>query len=230
MAGIADKRRGLGQAEVLALIASAGVALTSDTPEPLGSAAVGVATTAARADHVHAHGTYASGNLHTEYQQESAKGAADGYAALDGASQVPASQAPAKAVYASGGGQALAPSDIGARAAGFTEYQLAGTLPSFGTLITVPTDRTLGRLLFGSIEIKNSASNEARVDIEVETGVGTGSYTLAVRKQLPSAGTVRSSIDAYVCFIPAGRRYRFIRAALGGGATEAITQYNYMDL
>lgn len=38
--------------------------LSSTTPEDVGSAAVGAATTAARADHVHAHGDQAGGSLH----------------------------------------------------------------------------------------------------------------------------------------------------------------------
>ena len=46
------------------------------------------------------------------------KGAVSGYAPLDVSQQVPAANAPAKAVYSTGGGQALAPGDIGADAAG----------------------------------------------------------------------------------------------------------------
>ena len=43
-------------------------------------------------------------------------GSASTLAALDSSAQVPALNAPAKAVYASGGGQALAVTDIGAQA------------------------------------------------------------------------------------------------------------------
>jgi hypothetical protein len=47
-------------------IAASAAALTATTPSPLGTAAVGVATTAARADHVHAHGNLAGGSLHAD--------------------------------------------------------------------------------------------------------------------------------------------------------------------
>lgn len=54
MGGIADKRRGLSEAEVLSLIGSYGLALATGAPANLaGSASPGVGTTAARADHVH---------------------------------------------------------------------------------------------------------------------------------------------------------------------------------
>lgn len=112
MGGIADKRRGLSAAEVLSLISSDGLALTSATPAGVGAAGVvGTGTTAARSDHVHAHGVFTA-DYHTNYQQESEKGQAEGYASLDISSQVPAGQAPAKAVYSTGGGQALSPGDI----------------------------------------------------------------------------------------------------------------------
>lgn len=45
-------------------IAAGAIAATSTTPSPVGTAAVGVATTAARADHVHAHGNQLGGALH----------------------------------------------------------------------------------------------------------------------------------------------------------------------
>lgn len=45
-------------------IAAGAIAATSTTPSPVGAAAVGVATTAARADHVHAHGNQTGGALH----------------------------------------------------------------------------------------------------------------------------------------------------------------------
>lgn len=45
-------------------IAAGAIAATSTTPSAVGAAAVGVATTAARADHVHAHGNQLGGSLH----------------------------------------------------------------------------------------------------------------------------------------------------------------------
>lgn len=63
-------------------------------PAPLGTAVDGTSVYAARRDHVHAHGTIASGDLHTEYQKESEKGAANGYASLDSGGKVPTAQLP----------------------------------------------------------------------------------------------------------------------------------------
>lgn len=45
-------------------ISSGAAALTSSSPADVGASAVGVAGTAARADHVHAHGNQAGGSLH----------------------------------------------------------------------------------------------------------------------------------------------------------------------
>lgn len=45
--------------------ATAGPSLASTTPAAVGTAAVGVGTTAARADHVHAHGSQPGGSLHS---------------------------------------------------------------------------------------------------------------------------------------------------------------------
>lgn len=50
------------------------VALSSTTPAAVGSAAVGVGTTAARADHVHAHGNQAGGSLHPDAVAAGASG------------------------------------------------------------------------------------------------------------------------------------------------------------
>lgn len=69
--------------------AGSGVALTSSvTPSAIGTAAIGSAETAARADHVHAHGTQAGGSLHAE-ATTSAAGfmSADDKTKLDGVSE-----------------------------------------------------------------------------------------------------------------------------------------------
>jgi len=49
--------------QLLSLV-PAGIALSSTTPAPLGTAAVGSGTTAARSNHVHAHGDQLGGTLH----------------------------------------------------------------------------------------------------------------------------------------------------------------------
>jgi hypothetical protein len=51
-----------------------GAALGSASPQPVGTAAVGVATSASREDHVHAHGNQAGGSLHAQ-----ASGSVDGF-------------------------------------------------------------------------------------------------------------------------------------------------------
>lgn len=114
MSSHAQARRGLSADEVDTRIDAA----LSDT-DPLdivapGSADEGTSGEAARVDHVHEHPIFASGDLHTEYQEEDEKGAAGGYCGLDGSQEVSATNAPAKAVYATGGAKALLPSDIGA--------------------------------------------------------------------------------------------------------------------
>lgn len=64
-----------------------------DTPEPTGdSGAVGVDETLARSDHTHAHGTHSTGDLHPEYQKESEKAVANGYASLGSTALVPMAQ------------------------------------------------------------------------------------------------------------------------------------------
>lgn len=59
-----------------------------------------------------------TGNPHTQYQLGSEKDTTGGYAGLDGGGRIPGAHAPAKAVYATGGGQALVPADIGAPPSG----------------------------------------------------------------------------------------------------------------
>lgn len=98
MGGVADKRRGLGQAEVLALISSAGLSLTSSAPaNPAAAAAVGVGTKAARDDHVHQwppKSTYATGGdqalapADIGAEATANKAVANGYASLDASSRV----------------------------------------------------------------------------------------------------------------------------------------------
>lgn len=67
----------------------------ADTTEPIGdSGDPGTDGTYAPIDHVHAHGTFASGDYHTEYQKESEKAAASGYASLDSSTKVPIAQIP----------------------------------------------------------------------------------------------------------------------------------------
>jgi hypothetical protein len=180
MGGIADKRRGVTAAEVLALIASDGVQLTATAPASLGTSnAVGSGTEAARDDHVHAHGVFASGDLHTEYQREAEKGAANGYAGLDGSSQVPAGNAPAKSVYASGGAQALIPSDIGASERHSTEITAQQTTPD-----AVP-------VTCGSYPIPDNMASQVRVQVVARRDTGAEAaayeYLAAFRR---SGGTV----------------------------------------
>ena len=191
--GVANKRRGLGAAEVLALISSDGVGLTADAPAALGAAAaVGTGTEAARADHVHAY--------------------------------------PAKTLYSTGGAQALVPGDIAAREQGTTEHDGAATVPAFGATTTVGTDRTLGRFGVLGVEVKNSSGNLSYVQVLVENGIASGVYEVVARKKLPATGTVRSSEGCLPFFCPAGRRYKFEKSALGGGAVESITRFAYQDL
>lgn len=65
---------------------SAPVALSSTTPADVGTAAVGTGTTAARSDHVHAHGNQAGGSLHSDVVASGASGFMSGSdkAKLDG--------------------------------------------------------------------------------------------------------------------------------------------------
>ena len=68
--------------------------LSSSTPQPLGTAAVGTATDAARGDHVHAMPSAADvGAIAT-----TARGAANGVASLDSTGKVPSSELPAIAI------------------------------------------------------------------------------------------------------------------------------------
>jgi len=70
-----------------------------------------------------------------DFEQTANKDSANGYAPLDASKQLPASNAPAKAVYSTGGGQALSPGDIGADAAGAvrppTASPAAGDVPIY---------------------------------------------------------------------------------------------------
>jgi len=157
MGGIADKRRGLSEADVLALISTYGLALATVAPPNLAATAtVGVATKAAREDHVHRYALkslYSTGGAQALVpgdigaEASANKGAANGYAGLDGTSRVSAANAPAKAVYSSGGSQALTPGNIGA--AGRWSDELDGSVATVGAVtgvcgaVTVPSDKCL---------------------------------------------------------------------------------------
>ena len=173
--------------EVAALVDNT---LSDATPADLGTAAPGTSSEISRADHVHAHGTIASGDLHPEYQEEAEKGAANGYAGLDGAGRVPDGQAPDKAVYSTGGGQALAPGDIGASPALTNVASLLQPVPAFGALQTAPGTTVIGRLITGSWLVANTAANAAQVALDVETGVGTGIYSEVMRLRLNADPTL----------------------------------------
>lgn len=220
-AGIAGNRRGLGESEVLALIQN----LLSDVnPLDLGTADAGVAIVAARDDHVHAHGTIASGDLHTEYQKESEKSANNGYAGLDAGGRTLAADAAPSSVYSTGGAQAMRPVDIGLAVI----YSLAGGAPAFTTLVTADAASDLGRWVFGTFAVANTAVNAAEVAVEIETGIATGVYTKAQRAFRPIAAELRSAETPYCFFVPAGRRYRFIQLGLAG-TTETVVHYSFAD-
>ncbi len=91
-------------------------------------------------------------NDHPQYQLGSAKDANNGYAGLDGGGRVPAGHAPAKAVYATGGGQALVPADIGAPPTGRAIATGAG-LAGGGDLTA---DRTLKIAAFTGLVTKDA--------------------------------------------------------------------------
>ena len=114
-------------------------------PTISGGAAAAVAAHAAEAD------------PHTGYQQETEKGVAGGYAGLGVDSLVPSTQAPAKAVYSTGGGQALVAGDVGAAVAGAAPTAHAGSHATGQPDVVTPG--SIGAAVAGAAPATHAASH-----------------------------------------------------------------------
>ena len=109
------------QGQIDSIVASM-VALSSTLPASVGTAAIGVSSTAARADHVHAHGSQAGGSLHAD----AIAGGASGF--LSGTDKTKLNAVPTPA----GGTVNLATSDYTVTGL-FADIGLNAALPDAGT-------------------------------------------------------------------------------------------------
>lgn len=83
------------------------------------------------------------------------------------------------------------------------------------------------RTVYGSMSLIAGAAADALWTIEVETGVGTGVYSIVQVPTVPAA-TAGTWQVAYSFQVAGGRRYRFT-AGGGVGVTETISRYNFTD-
>lgn len=212
MPGIMPPQAGLDAPEVLALVASDALADTVPAA-PAAAAAIGTSTTAARADHVHAHtpkSVYSTGgsqalvpsNIGAEAVAN--KGGANGYAGLDGAGRLPAAQHP------------------------ITTYTPLDAVPAFGSPVTVPSNLASGRDVFGTMDLASTVGVGALITCEVETGVASGVYHQVVEGRLTNVGGARRNRVPYAFFVPPGRRYKFVAGA-GIGVTEAVLTHSWKE-
>mgnify|MGYP006971703486 CR=1 FL=1 len=139
--------------------------------DPVSAAGIGADAAGSAAGAVGAHDVLAGahGGAITKAnsaEQTANKGAVSGYAPLDASQQVPSANAPAKAVYSTGGDQELAAGDIGAADAG----DLAATAACARTLVlsrstsseinTVVGGVQIDKSLFPSIDVKLRAQGD----------------------------------------------------------------------
>lgn len=123
----------------------------------------------------------------------------DGYAGLDGSGRVGASQAPPKSVYATGGGQALVPADIGAVAPGRTITAGRG-LSGSGDL---SADRTIEIPAFTGLLSRDYNPAEAswtayETKVHVTYDIGADGMIVPTGLRLPA--TVNSALETEVVF------------------------------
>jgi hypothetical protein len=141
-----------------------------------------------------------SGSPATEFvERQVRRNQANGYAGLDSGGRVASAQAPPKSVYASGGGQALAPADIGAVATG--RAVATGTGLAGGGDLTA--DRTISIAAFSGLVAKDLdppslswAANEVKVHVTYDIGVD--GQLLPAFLRLPA--TVSGSLATEVVF------------------------------
>ncbi len=139
-------------------ISAGAIAATSTTPSPVGTAAVGIAATAARADHVHAHGNQLGGALHAVADDSTA-----GFMSATDKSKLDALPANPASVGS------VTPSPIGAAAIGVattaarSDHVHAHGNQAGGALHAAATDSTAGFML--------AADKTKLDDIDVATTV-----------------------------------------------------------
>lgn len=99
--------------------------------------------------------------------------------------------------------------------------------PAFDILVSVPNDSGV-RLVYGSVELLATASVNAYVRAEAETGIGTSVYDV-VFEAYSALGLLQVMRHPYTFVVEGGRRYRFVKGA-GVGVTETVLHYSYTDL
>lgn len=165
----------------------------------------GIAPSSGRTSQVAVH--VAEADPHTQYQRESEKAQPSGYASLDSSGDVPVAQL----------------RDFSAA--------LATTIPIFTANVTAavlaPTTGK-GRCVVAVANLQPTGSNAAKMQMEVETGPGAGTYT-AVSEISTEAAAGVSRRGQLSFIVPAGRNYRFVKGGLAG-VIESIAIYSYTDL
>lgn len=132
-------------------------------------------------------------------ERQARRNTPSGYAGLDGSGRVAAAQAPAKSVYASGGDQALGPTDVGAAP--------SGRLVSSGTGLSgggdLAADRTIAIAAFGGMVAKDHdpastswGANEVKALVTYDAGADGQLLVVGVR--LPA--TVNASLRTEAVF------------------------------
>lgn len=169
---------------ISATAGSAPVALSSTTPAAVGTAAVGVGTTAARDDHVHAHGNQAGGTLHANAVAAGAAGFMTGadktkLDALPSALSLP--------VSAANGGTGASTLPVHAVLLGNGTSPVGSAAPSTSGQVLTSTGASGDPAFADTVTASNSASMLAST-FSITAANGTYAGT-GLTVTLPSAGT-----------------------------------------
>lgn len=107
-------------------------------------------------------------------------------------------------------------------------FSLAGTAPPFDNATTGTAGGTLGRWVFGSINVQLQAADDCRYIINIEDGVASSNFVPAIKGGVTIRDATNPIVHTPFCFfVPTGRRYRF---QAFGGAPMAFDAYSYADI